>query len=227
MLPSLPHISTCGCKHVWDSVCGMSINLACGISKCNSKQLQLTLLERVEALFLIPMTLPTTRLFWKGNCQIACWLYRKWNAEWQCFTLLKSRGHLLLKGPNDLRPVHCQGGLATSVISINIHLLGSMKGSGQSLVKEGKLFSKDCDERPRGIQRLSTVTFSLSHSPKNWPVLSLLKCSFQNVFVYDDILRALGSIPGSHVFAWCMNVKSAVWNLSISSKQGTVEPPLK
>ena len=46
------------------------------------------------------------------------------------------------KGPNDLWPDYCQGGLATSVISITIYLLQPMKRPGQDLVEEGKLLSK-------------------------------------------------------------------------------------
>lgn len=135
-------------------------------------------------------------------------------------TLLKSRGHLLLKGPNDLRPVRCQGGLATSVISINIHLLGSMKGSGQSLVKEAKLFSKDCDQRPTGIQRLSIMTDSLLHSPKNWPVLGLLKCSVQNISVFGYCREATANGETIGRDQWVSKVILPVFGLLLSDMVG-------
>lgn len=64
-------------------------------------------------------------------------------------TLLKSRGRVTPvteKGPGDLWPDCHQGGLTTSVISISIDLLWSIKRLGQNLVKEGKLLSKDGDE---------------------------------------------------------------------------------
>lgn len=72
-------------------------------------------------------------------------------------TLLKSRGRVTPvteKGPGDLWPDCHQGGLTTSVISISIDLLWSIKRLGQNLVKEGKLLSKDGDEGTTVIKRL-------------------------------------------------------------------------
>lgn len=55
------------------------------------------------------------------------------------------------------------------------------KWLGQNLVKEGKLISKNWDERTTRIKQLSTMTNSLLHDPQNRPVLGLPKCCFQNI----------------------------------------------
>lgn len=80
------------------------------------------------------------------------------------------------KGPNDLRPDCCWGGMATSVIFISIHFFWPIKRLGQNLVREGKLLSKKQMKEPPE-----------SNSLVQWPILFCtilrtdLSLAFQNV----------------------------------------------